>query len=485
MSLKMKLVLSILFFYSVSFAQSQHSFISKEIINNPDAVLITLQKKKPASAFEVARNYYILGRCHEFLNHEDIALKYYIRAKKQFEKIGKVSFAKDIAFDAYSVISSQENYNKYGTTFLDEYYEYALKTNSDLRKAYAFDEFAKEAADVFDAETQSNTQVLDSAFVIYKKALHYAERSKNIDALATIYGNTGTFLNTKHDFVLARKYLDKAKMHLDKTVNSYQLFTNCYNYGNSYFQERNYNEALKYWLRAEKMKVPYYRAKTTRVLYRKIAEAYDQLNDNANRRKYQKLFEDLDLKIKDREQNEKMHATNVKYQVEEKDKQISALQNIKGKFYQYRVVFSVLLFLVFLLALYSFVRWKKVDHSRKKLEEAKNTIEIKHTETVEQLEKVKQLVTDDYIILKNKTKVYLDKLIYIRAEDHYLFIISANVKSSFVRGTLAQIGAQLPPNFVKCHRSYIVNTNYISSISSKAIVLTNNDEIPISRNFKL
>lgn len=480
----MKLVF-LLLFCSICYAQSLDSLITSHVIKDPDAELVRLQKQKSATAITIACNYYILGRCHEYLNHEDIALDYYIKAKKAFEKLNKVKFAKDVALDAYCVISSQENYDSYGTDFLKEYYDYAVLVKSDVRKAYAYNEFAKNAADLFDTETRSNPWVLDSAFILYKKAVHYAEQSGNANAVSTIYGNTGTFLNTMHNFDLARIYLDRAKFYLKKTGNAYQLFTTCYNYGNSYFLEGNFNEALKYWLKAERMEVPYYREKSTRKLYKKIAEAYDLLNDNSNRRVYQKKFEALDITIKDREQNQKIHAIDVKYRVEEKDRQIGLLQNIKVKFYQYRIIFSVALFLVFLLALYSFIRWKKVDYSRKKLEDAKNDIEIKHTETVQELEKVKQLVIDDYIVLKNKTKVYLDKLIYIRAEDHYLYIVSSDVKSNFVRGTLAQIAAQLPPNFVKCHRSYIVNTNYIKSMNSKAIQLSTNEEILISRNFKL
>lgn len=36
--------------------------------------------------------------------------------------------------------------------------------------------------------------------------------------------------------------------------------------------------------------------------------------------------------------------------------------------------------------------------------------------------------------------------------------------------------------FIKPHRSYIVNLNFIKKISPKGITITNGDNIPISRN---
>jgi DNA-binding LytR/AlgR family response regulator len=52
------------------------------------------------------------------------------------------------------------------------------------------------------------------------------------------------------------------------------------------------------------------------------------------------------------------------------------------------------------------------------------------------------------------------------------------------RNLLKNVLEQLPPNFTKTHRSYIVNKNYIKTINSDSVVLTPNIEIPISRTFK-
>lgn len=465
--------------------QSLDSLITKKIVQHPDTEINSLQLLKPKTDLEAAKNYYLLGKCYAFLNHEDIAMDYFVKAKKQFEKAHAAPFAIDVALEAYLLLSSQQHYDAYTTHFLDEYFSYAQKTKSNVRMAYAYNEFAKQAYSLFDTKTRSNTHVLDSAYAIYKKALYYAGRSGNTKIKAKLYGNIGTMMNTWQKFDLARKSFINARVYIGNTGDGFERFANYYNYANSYYLEQHYEKAANYFIQAEDISMPYYRDKAKRKLYEQLAATYDSLNDNANRRKYEILFTTIDAKIKDREQNIKIHDIDVKYQVETKDRQISVLQKFKMKFEQNRIIFGILLFVVFLLALYSFIRWRKVDLTRKKLEQENEGIQAEHTKTVEQLEKVRQLVIEDHIVLKNKTRLYLDKLMYISADDHYLNFVPEQGKSQFLRGKLSEITTELPPNFIRCHRSYIVNSNYIKSSSSKGIVLHNNKEIPVSRSFKI
>lgn len=102
-----------------------------------------------------------------------------------------------------------------------------------------------------------------------------------------------------------------------------------------------------------------------------------------------------------------------------------------------------------------------------------------------EIEKIKKLVEDEHIILKDKTQVNLKNLSHINADDHYLNIITIESKSVFVRGKLSEIMKELPPNFVRCHRSHIVNKNYIKQIQSKYIIMIDNAMIPISRGYKV
>ncbi|SFQ11004.1 LytTR family transcriptional regulator [Flavobacterium akiainvivens] len=464
--------------------QSLGRFVTDSVLNHPEQVIEKLRAAKPGSAWQAGISYYRLGKCYAFLNHEDAALAYFIKAKKQFETAGKTTEAKDIALEAHLVVSSQDDYQKYGYTFLEEYKAYAHKTKSAERLALVTSEYAKEAYQTYSEADDPDVKVLDSALALFQKALVYAQKSGNRAIEGKICLNLATINNTAGRYKEALAFADKALSVAYYVKDPLEQAKGYYTIGNTFFMQENYKEALFYFKKALAIKMPYYQ-KFGRLIYKKIAQCYDALGDNANRRRFETAFDSLDAKIKDVEQNIAIHDINIKYQVAEKDRQISILQNIKMKFIQHKIIFGTLLFLVFLLALYSFIRWRKVDVRRKKLQQEKEGIETEHTKTVEQLEKVRQLVIEDHIILKNKTRLYLDKLMYIKADDHYLNFTPSEGKGHFLRGKLSEIEKELPPNFIKCHRSYIVNTNFIKSSNSKGILLKNGEELPVSRNFKL
>lgn len=488
---------TILFLFLVATCPLLHgqklgAWMTPEIQENPQAYITKAAKFTPATPIEAAGNFFALGKCYSYLNQENIALKYLLLSKKEFEKLKLEGPAGELALEIHQIISSQENYDKYGNTFLKEYHAFAEKTGSDEYLAYAWNEFGKEAYALFDYETRSNPEVLDSAYIIFQKALGYAKRSGKPIAVTKLYSNIGALQTTMQNFAGARASFDAGRPYAVKSGDKYEQFVNYFNAGNSYFIEKNYPQAIALYQKAEQLKIPAFRDKTRRILYKKLMEAYDALDNQPLRRHYQKQFMDLDKSIKDGEQNAAIHDINVKYQVAEKDQQISSLEQFKDKFHKNRLVFAILLFGVFLLAMYSFVRWKKVDHRKRKLEEEKQQvtdekmkIEVMHNKTVEELEKVKNIVTEGYIMLKDGVKVYLNDLMYVKSEDHYLHAYTQDGKKHFVRGKLSQIQSELPPNFVKCQRSFIVNTNYIQSVQQGFLTLKNKEEIPVSRGFKL
>lgn len=110
-------------------------------------------------------------------------------------------------------------------------------------------------------------------------------------------------------------------------------------------------------------------------------------------------------------------------------------------------------------------------------------LEKERVETIKKINHLKKIVIKNHIILKDKTKVYISDLIYIKAEDHYLNLFLSDGKNHFVRGKLSSIKGELPPNFMQCHRSYIVNTNCIKRNDSRTITLFNNLELPVSKTF--
>lgn len=109
---------------------------------------------------------------------------------------------------------------------------------------------------------------------------------------------------------------------------------------------------------------------------------------------------------------------------------------------------------------------------------------------------------------KNKILVYLKILIfqyvlsqsevYVKVGSNYQFIANNNlllykedelesfydklrIFSKGINNKLGDLENQLPPNFVRTHRSYITNRNYVKQVQQKFLMLMNGTQIPISR----
>lgn len=98
-------------------------------------------------------------------------------------------------------------------------------------------------------------------------------------------------------------------------------------------------------------------------------------------------------------------------------------------------------------------------------------------------EVIAKKVEQEFIVLNNKTKVYLKDLKFIKAAGNYLEFHTIE-KVILDRNKLKLLEDQLPPNFIRTHRSYIINKNYIISANSASVFIKPNLETPLSRSFK-
>lgn len=80
-------------------------------------------------------------------------------------------------------------------------------------------------------------------------------------------------------------------------------------------------------------------------------------------------------------------------------------------------------------------------------------------------------------------KIKLSDIYYFEIYGHQVLIHKSDGTQSDIRGTLKDIESQLPPGmFIRPHRSYLVNTEYITEIIHYTIKTTNGDSIPVSRS---
>lgn len=148
-------------------------------------------------------------------------------------------------------------------------------------------------------------------------------------------------------------------------------------------------------------------------------------------------------------------------------------------------------FLVGLFPLLFFIFTNEKNIRRKRTKKAREINRYKRKKEIKKSLKPEVIIYSDNkkekIVLKTKD------LVYISSQGNYAsFFIKKNtdLKEKILRVTLLKINEELEEytNIIRCHKSYIVNVNYISDISGNArgYLLKSEEipfDIPVSRSF--
>ncbi|MEC3878625.1 LytR/AlgR family response regulator transcription factor [Parapedobacter sp. 10938] len=123
---------------------------------------------------------------------------------------------------------------------------------------------------------------------------------------------------------------------------------------------------------------------------------------------------------------------------------------------------------------------KPFDFERimKAANKAKAVLDLKHGATK----------SPDYLIVKDRSKYIIvpyNEICFIQAQKDYV-TIETTEGTYTLWGMLGDVGKELPTDcFLRVHKSYIVNVEFVKSISAKKIVMKGNlREIPIGDTFK-
>lgn len=97
-------------------------------------------------------------------------------------------------------------------------------------------------------------------------------------------------------------------------------------------------------------------------------------------------------------------------------------------------------------------------------------------------EQEKMLVVENN---QGKIPIPFSNIYYLEVREKKVFI-RLKTKEYSKYGTLESIAKELPENFVRCHRSFIVNVERIDSVklSENSIILEDNIFVPLSRSYK-
>ena len=107
------------------------------------------------------------------------------------------------------------------------------------------------------------------------------------------------------------------------------------------------------------------------------------------------------------------------------------------------------------------------------------------------VEKVKSYPKPDgeaphLMIRENNSLIKLTQqdIIYLKASKDYVKIITT-IKTHLISSTMKSLEETLPPTqFVRIHKSYIVNLRQIQAIKPAEVIMSNKEVLPVSPNFK-
>jgi len=242
----------------------------------------------------------------------------------------------------------------------------------------------------------------------------------------------------------------------------------------NYFKKNEFEKAIPYFKKSLiRDKKQLYKMFTNEWLYK----CYNNLKQSDSALFYFKKMTEVKDELKLIENTRQIITMETKYDYDEivknLEKETREKKELKSTLYTIVPILGLTtLILTFIFYLYK--RYKKKS----------NFLEEEQSETLQKLDELKNIVIKNHIVLKDKTKVYISDLMYVKSDDHYLEVVTQNDKKRTVRGMLSQIKEELPPNFIQCHRSYIVNSNFIKQINSTSLVLINKEQIPLSRSYK-
>jgi hypothetical protein len=398
--------------------------------------IVRLKKEGENKKFDALKKIKI-AELYANINMEDSAYATYYKVFEK-EKINKTindEQYKELLFQLHRTESSKHNYEKDRRFFLKEL---QLASENDASDKW----FSKINYENF-KDIYADSLKYEMALAKIKTIQNTNFYKTNDEFRAITLLGLGNLYTTLLQYELSEKALNES-LRLARKNNDFlhQIYT-LINLGVNERMRGNYEKALKFIDNAEAIPNKKYQIKIARIIAFQKLLNYLNLKDTVAAKKQKIAYNKLEGLINDFAKNSNFYEIDVRFQTKEKDARISKLNDLESRFVRNKILYGILIFVVFLLALYSFLRWKKVDKAKQLLALEKIKAEQVTLETQKELKTVKKKSVTEHITLKNKAIVQLENLLYIRADDHYLELIT-NTKKEITRGSLKEITEQLP-----------------------------------------
>lgn len=396
------------------------------------------------------------------------ALSYFILSDSLYTKIEDRESQERLKSEIGTLYYNKKDYPK-----AEKYYQDALKIAEELKFKTGIINNQSKLVNIFIKDS-----LYQKALDLNKKILDESKEVENVEFQIRALNSSGKIYQ-KHlkKYKKAIEFYKNSLTIAEKFNNTEAIIQSNIYIGNTYLDMKDYKHAEHYCYIAYSKSL-----KSNNLVLKRDAcdcmyQKSEKWNNSTETLKWFKLYNQINDSIENLKKEALFKEIETKYDVSEKEKTINVLEQeketLQNKFTNLLPVLGIL----GILALIYYAYYHRTKNKVKKLEKQKE-------KTSKKIEDLKKIVIKNHIELKDKTKIYVADLMYIKSDDHYLNIYLSNGKNHFVRGKLSKITEELPPNFIRCHRSYIVNSNFIKQINGTAITLIDKTKIPLSRTYK-
>ena len=97
---------------------------------------------------------------------------------------------------------------------------------------------------------------------------------------------------------------------------------------------------------------------------------------------------------------------------------------------------------------------------------------------------MEKLLTKKQIKTTTNLKVDFSQVVYLQSDINYTELFFVNGKREIFAYTLKLFEAKLNESFIRIHRSYLVNKQFVEVINRQGLRLVSGDYLPVSRRRK-
>jgi tetratricopeptide (TPR) repeat protein len=218
-------------------------------------------------------------------------------------------------------------------------------------------------------------------------------------------------------------------------------------------------------------------------LYLRKAEIHKTLEDYQPAAEYYQLYTSLRDSLQNLQEMEVIQESIAQYELDSREQAmkdfIEREQGLKSNLY---IIGGISL----LLLISTLIIYKRYQTTKSKHQKSKELIDQKSSELENLKSQLKQENMHKKIRLKTNTIINCNDLVYIKSDGHYLEYYLENRNTPIIeRQTFNNVISVLRAcGFVRVHRSYVINTQKVESISTNVLQLSHSIKIPFSRTYK-